>query len=414
MQLAFGYNGLGRLNGNEVGAVGPQGLVTGSQANAGFFGATGIGRLFRGQMALEISWLLPAALLALAAGIALAWVYRKEARTGRMFRAGLVVWGGWLLVMGGVFSYMHGIIHPYYNIVLAPPMAALLGMVVPELWRRRANVGWRIALGVIPASATIWGFILLGRASGWRPDLRWVLLVIGLAAAVTVWAYDWPADKRWRRATAGAVAVAALVASLGTAGAWTLATAAEAHTGAIPSAGPTGYNTGVVRVANAGGFRGGQNGPGGGQGGVPGGGPGGGAGAPNMPGVFRAIGSALLGDETNKELVALLQKDASSYRWIAVMSAASNAAPVQLATRTPIMALGGFNGTDQSLTLAQFKAYVSAGDVHYYIAGGGYSGSPNTGVEAEIATWVQQNFTKVTVGTATLYDLTAPVSSASS
>jgi hypothetical protein len=293
-------------------------------------------------------------------------------------------------------------------------MAALLGMVVPELWRRRANVGWRIALGVIPASATIWGFILLGRASGWRPDLRWVLLVIGLAAAVTVWAYDWPADKRWRRATAGAVAVAALVASLGTAGAWTLATAAEAHTGAIPSAGPTGYNTGVVRVANAGGFRGGQNGPGGGQGGVPGGGPGGGAGAPNMPGVFRAIGSALLGDETNKELVALLQKDASSYRWIAVMSAASNAAPVQLATRTPIMALGGFNGTDQSLTLAQFKAYVSAGDVHYYIAGGGYSGSPNTGVEAEIATWVQQNFTKVTVGTATLYDLTAPVSSASS
>ena len=80
----------------------PQGLVTGAQANAGFFGATGIGRLFRGQMALEIGWVLPAALLALAAGIALAWVYRKEARTGRMFRAGLVVWGGWLLVMGGV------------------------------------------------------------------------------------------------------------------------------------------------------------------------------------------------------------------------------------------------------------------------------------------------------------------------
>ena len=133
-----------------------------------------------------------------------------------------------------------------------------------------------------------------------------------------------------------------------------------------------------------------------------------------MTGVFRAIGSALLGDETNKELVALLQKDASSYRWTAVMSAASNAAPVQLATQTPIMALGGFNGTDQSLTLAQFKAYVAAGDVHYYIAGGGYSGSPNTGVEAEIATWVQQNFTKVTAGTATLYDLTAPVSSASS
>ena len=61
-----------------------------------------------------------------------------------------------------------------------------------------------------------------------------------IAAAVTLWAYDWPADERWRRATAGAVAVIALVASLGAAGAWTLATAAEASTGAISSAGAHG------------------------------------------------------------------------------------------------------------------------------------------------------------------------------
>jgi 4-amino-4-deoxy-L-arabinose transferase-like glycosyltransferase len=417
LQLAFGYNGLGRLNGNEVGAVGPQGPVTGTWINNQLFGSTGLGRLFRGNMGHEISWLLPAVLIALAAAIVLACVYRKEARTGRMFRAALIVWGGWLLSMGAVFSYMEGIIHPYYNVVLAPPLGVLLGITVSELWRRRANLGWRIFLGLIPAASAGWAFYLLGQEPGWLPSLRWVLLLLGLGATVALLAYDWPGGRLWRRALAATVAGIALVAALGGSGAWALATAGQPHTGAIPSSGPSAVaaSMGMANTRVLANGRGAQNGggrspvfPGGNGGGQPpafqGGGPGGGG----PGGGFFGLGQ---GAEASEALVALLQEDASTYRWTAAMTAASTAAPIQLASGTPIMALGGFNGTDQSLTLERFKAYVAAGDIHYYIVGGGYANSPVTGVESEIAAWVRQNFTSLTAGSTKLYDLTSPLAS---
>ena len=83
---------------------------------AGFGGATGMQRLFSSDMATEISWLLPTALVALVAGL---WLTRRNARTD-LTRAGLVLFGGSLLVTGLVFSYMKGTIHPYYTIALAP------------------------------------------------------------------------------------------------------------------------------------------------------------------------------------------------------------------------------------------------------------------------------------------------------
>jgi hypothetical protein len=109
----------------------------------------------------------------------------------------------------------------------------------------------------------------------------------------------------------------------------------------------------------------------------------------------------------DSELVSLLRSNAGSYRWVAAMASASNAAPVQLASGEPILAIGGFNGTDQSLTLAEFQQLVASGQVHYYIAGGGFGGSQASGVASQIASWVEQNFTASTVGSSTVYDLTA-------
>lgn len=76
------------------------------------------------------------------------------------------------------------------------------------------------------------------------------------------------------------------------------------------------------------------------------------------------------------------------------------------------MPIGGFNGSDPSPTLEQFKSYVSQGRIHYYVGsgGGGMGGGPGGGTSSAIATWVAQNFTAKTVGGATLYDLTAPKS----
>ena len=76
------------------------------------------------------------------------------------------------------------------------------------------------------------------------------------------------------------------------------------------------------------------------------------------------------------------------------------------------MAIGGFNGTDPTPTLAQFQQYVRAGKIHYFIAGGGGGGGRPVAVpdgasstSSAITQWVEQNFTAQTVGGVTIYDL---------
>ena len=155
LQLAIGYNGLGRITGDETGSIGG-----GGPGGAGFGGATGLLRLFHTEFGGQISWLLPAALICLAV---MTWVSRRAARTDRI-RAAALLWGGWVIVTGLVFSYMNGIIHPYYMVALAPGIAALVGigtvMLCGGVW------------GVVPPrqhwrSGTAWPH---GR---WRPGRFW-------------------------------------------------------------------------------------------------------------------------------------------------------------------------------------------------------------------------------------------------
>ena len=430
LQLTFGYNGLGRITGNEVGAVGggPTGNVG---AGGGFGGSTGITRLFAGEMGGQISWLIPAALVALVVGL---WIGRRAARTD-MMRAGLIVWGGWLVLTGVIISFASGIIHPYYTVVLAPAIGALLGMVLPVLWSRRDEIWSRAALAGMLVGTVGWAFDLLDRTPVWLPWLRWTVLVAGLVAALALFVSRWIGMWARHRAAVAAIVVVAALAVLGGPLAYTVATAAQPHTGPIPSAGPVGAGGGFGGAG--GGFGGG---PGGGQappnmGGRPpqlpaGAAPQGFAGARASGGVAGSTtdgggiggfggpggGPGGFGEATQVDsaVVALLQEAASSYRWAAAMTSASNAAPYQLASGSPIMAIGGFNGTDQPLTLADFQEFVTSGQVRYYIGGGGFANSPNQGVAGEIATWVQQNFTSSTVGGMTVYDLSSPTSGGAS
>ena len=143
LQLALGYNGIERV-------AGAGGIPGGD--NPMFGGPSGIGRLFALSMGTEISWLLPAALIGLIAGV---WFTASTPRTGRL-RAHLLLWGGWLLVSGAVFSFMHGVIHPYYTVALAPAIAALIGISVRELWRGREFTGSRMVLAAMSATTGVW------------------------------------------------------------------------------------------------------------------------------------------------------------------------------------------------------------------------------------------------------------------
>jgi 4-amino-4-deoxy-L-arabinose transferase-like glycosyltransferase len=459
-QLAIGYNGLGRIfggDGNRGGGGGGGGM---------FGGSTGLGRMFGSSFGLEISWLLPAALVALVGLLALA------ARQVPV-RASALIWGGWTLVTALTFSFMSGTVHPYYSVALAPGIAALVAIGLRVLWDLRASVVARAFLAAMVLATGVWDFVLLGRVS-WAPALRWVILVAGVAVAAALLV----PSARWGRAALAVAAAAVLPLGLGSA-AWGVTTAGTAHTGSTPTSGPSGVSTGGFGGGPGGGFPGGFPGggfPGGGA--FPGNGNGavgngtvgngtagngavgngtvgngagntsngagsgsgsgsasGGNGATNgrngdgtSSGVdgdgARAYGNGRGSDGTRRNqgggfggpggggqadaaLVTLL-KSAGKVRWAAATNGSMEAAPLQLASGKSVMAIGGFTGSDPSPTLAGFQKYVADGDIHYYLSGGrgGFGGGSGNQIEQ----WVTATFTATTVGGSTVYDLTKPKS----
>ena len=388
LELIWGYNGLGRITGNETGSVG------GAANGAGRWGPTGLTRMFNSQFGGQVAWLLPAALILL---VAMLWIGRRAPRANGQ-RAQVLLWGSWLVVTGVTFSLAAGIIHPYYSVALAPAIGALVGIGATGLWRHRDRTDARLVLAATTAVTAIWSAQLLARTPTWHPGLRSLVLVVGLGAAVAVGVGPW-----LPRRAAAVVAGAALVAALAAPAAYAVQTVANTNSGAIPSAGPAGQG-----FAGPGG-RGGFGPPPGARAGVRGG----------------ALGGLLDTSTPSAELVSLLRGNASSYTWVAAAVGSNSAAGVQLATGKPVMAIGGFNGSDPTPTLAAFQALVRAGKVHYFLAGGaaggggfggfrgpgggpGGQGGPGgaSSTSSAITSWVESTFTATTVGGVTVYDLT--------
>jgi 4-amino-4-deoxy-L-arabinose transferase-like glycosyltransferase len=106
--------------------------------------------------------------------------------------------------------------------------------------------------------------------------------------------------------------------------------------------------------------------------------------------------------------VKLLETNAGHYSWVGATIDANSAAGYQLATDDPIMAIGGFNGTDPAPSLAEFEQYVAQGRIHYFLGSGDGFGAGGSGTSSEIAQWVEQHFTATRVDGVTVYDLTQP------
>lgn len=350
LELALGYNGLSRIFGGGDGG-GPGGGGGFGGGNTGFGGASGLFRMFGSSFGTEISWLLPAALIGLVAGL---WFTRRAPRTDST-RLALVLWGGWLVVTALVFSYMSGIVHPYYSVALAPAIAALVAISGRALWQGRANLGPRATLAGMVVATAVWSFILLDRTPDWFPALRWIVAVLGVLVG-TVLVMGVPSLRR-----AAAVVAAAVVLTLGVStAAYGVETASIAHSGSIPTSGPT---------SSA-------------MGGFGGGGPGG------EESLSGAVGE-LLAKTTTK--------------WAAATTGSQSAASLELASGKAVIGIGGWSGSDPAPTLDEFKAYVAAGDIAYYVDGG-RGGGPGGG-SSEITAWVTANFTATTVDGQTVYDL---------
>ncbi|NTY59788.1 ArnT family glycosyltransferase [Mycolicibacterium sphagni] len=345
VELALGYNGLGRLTGDETGGLGNL------NQDAGW------ARLLGAEMGTYIAWLIPAAVIAIIAGLV---ITRRAPRTD-VTRAALLLWGGWLVVTAVVFSFANGILHSYYSVALAPAVAAGLAIGTTLLWRHRADIRAATTLSGSLVITAVLAYLLLQRDSQWLPWLRVCVVVAAIACALLLLVVG-----RLPGRVSTAVGVLAVVAALAGPVAFSLATVAAPHSGAMPSVGPSN-----------------------GRGGPPG-------------GMFDA-------PKPGAELTAALSQDAGEFTWAAAAVGSSNAAGYQLATGLPVMAVGGFNGTDPAPTLGQFQTYVAQRRIHWFVKSGmpgfGFGNRSGSDAAEQIQHWVSANFTPREVDGTTVYDL---------
>lgn len=357
LQLTLGYNGLGRISGLEVGSVG-------NPRRSGW----SLWRMFTGSFATQISWLLPAALILLAASLWVLLHSRAWRRTPGRQALGLVLGlGCWLVSTALVFSYMRGTIHTYYSVALAPAIAGLTGIGAVLMWRRRASALPLAALAGSVVATGYWASKAAAHDPTFLGPAGLVVLELSLLGAMLLLAAAWAGAARTPVRGLAPVAVAvSLVAALAAPAAYAVATVQGPRTGALVVAGPAAQPVDSI-----------------------------------------GVGGGLLNVTTPGERVLeLLRTHAADYRWVAATNGANNAAGYQLGSGQPVLVAGGFNGTDPYPTLEQFRQQVAAGQIHYWIDGH-LSLHANGGSRQAllIRDWVHRNFTGTPVEGSVLYDL---------
>ncbi len=143
---------------------------------------------------------------------------------------------------GLTFSFAKGILHPYYNVALAPAIGALVGIGLAVAWKSRHDLLHRAVLGLIVRASAVWAWFLLERTSSWQTWLHPVVLYGGVLLGVAIAALPDGVFLNRRVATWAPVAIVAVL--LAAPLAYSLQIASTAHAGSLPSAGPAGAISG--------------------------------------------------------------------------------------------------------------------------------------------------------------------------
>jgi 4-amino-4-deoxy-L-arabinose transferase-like glycosyltransferase len=457
LELALGYNGLQRLLGRDTAGSGgsaPRADTTVDATDAGQAGATaqtdagtptdaemagdtsgaprpdGAGggpggngengtagplRLFNAQLGGQTSWLVVPAVLGF--GLAM-WQTGIRRRRDRRWQS-VMLWGPWLAPAAAFFS-VAGYFHRYYLVMLAPPAAALAGIGLAALWHGYRRGGWQAWLLPVAlfASAGVQAYLLRP-----YPDWsRWLTpLVVGLsvAAAAALVLARLRIRTRLVRPVAGAALALGLMAVFVAPAVWSVETARLAAAdglGGIPGGGP----------AAAAGF--GRQGP------MPGGAPpdvnddgarpdDADAGAVDAPptdgprageppdGMPAGMPDGGMGGQVDQALLSYLEANRDGYTFLFATTSQQTASSVIIETGEPVMAMGGFLGSDPILTVDGLARDVSNGTVRYFVLGGGGGGQ-----NSDLTNWIKANATLVpasawggsTTGGVQVYEATTP------
>ncbi len=385
ISLAFGYNGIQRLLGqfgfgsphirNTSGTTSRPPAPTGTEGrrSAGDFpqpgpggsgmfntGNPGLLRLFNEPLGGQIVWLLPMALLGM---LALAWQRRPRFREDlgvSTQQQSLILWGTWLLTMAVFFS-VAGFFHQYYLSTLAPAICALFGIGVVVMWHdyRRSphdksggyKRGWLLPLALLLTALEQIHIIVTDPSWGtWLIPL--IAIPCALAAVILFVARLIPRLRLGARVLAPTLCLGLLALML-TSAVWSTIPVLANEASGLPVAGPSTQ------------FAGGPGGPGG-------------------------------SSTVDSTLIRYLEAHRGGAKYLVATASSNEADSIILETNQPVMALGGFSGSDPILTTAQLAALVKNGTVRFFLlnSGGRFGGGPGGGQSA-LTTWVTQNCTSV-------------------
>ena len=425
-ELAFGYNGLARIFGARAdlsdGLTGMISSAAGSFMNEG--GEPGLFRLFHSELAGQISWMLPMAVLGI--GVLILNVVKASKSDKKTAWRPLLLWLGLFVTLYGFFSVSR-FFHRYYLIMFAPALAALSAIAVRESIRlfmrdKSDKYAWQKLLLpagiVLTAGAHI--YFLTTYYAAYAVPLVWIITVsIALSLAGLMVINVFKKDSLRLTAVAAAVGILGLLAAPAF---WAYSPIEYGSSASLPYAGPS-------DVANTwkggGGDADGSFRPDNGNGNIPGnsngipdnGGniPGIGGNTPdsgslpddggNLPngGSFPAGGGSHIqpgpdsgsvntpdgGDRRglSDEMVRYMLEHDNGSKILLVVSNDNIAAPLILDYDLSVIPIGGFSGNDDAISLEAFIERVKAGEIQYYWSDG--SG------QSQITRWVQQNGSSV-------------------
>ncbi|MBX5457445.1 MAG: glycosyltransferase family 39 protein [Thermogemmatispora sp.] len=395
-----GYNN-GTGNGNAAGTPGqvPEGFQGARNAggNAGGGGMFGTGtpgpfRLFNEPLGGQIVWLLPLALLGI---VAVAWQRRPRFR-GDPEQQGLVLWGVWLLTTAVFFS-VAGFFHQYYLTTMAPAVAALFGIGVVVMWhdyRRRGWRGWLLPLALLLTALEQLHIITSNPAWGtWLIPL--IAVPCALAALVLFMARFIPFLRERAQVLVPALVVALIALQL-TPAVWSFIPVLRGEAASLPTAGPGNQFGGL----GAGGFSAFDRGNGNdaarfrsyfgdferaasGQ---------------NGSGALPANGQGPNGGDggvtVNTALINYLEAHRNGAKYLVAVMSSNEADSIILATNQPVMAMGGFSGSDPILTPAKLAQLVESGQVRFFLISGSGRGFGGGG-QSDLISWITQHCKEV-------------------
>lgn len=362
--LIFGYNGFGRILGNTAGngGGGPGGGGPGGGGGGGFSGTAGVLRMFNEQLAGQISWLLPLCALVLVTMLVLGvrhW--RGGGALQRGTTAGWVLWGGWLVVIGVMFSFAQGTMHPYYTTMLAPAIGAVVGAGLVRFWQWYRQPGGKAWL-LLPAGVAItvaWAMAVVARDLSWHPWTGYLAVGLGALALVVL-----VIGRRGRDGLAKTGLALALAAMLTVPTAWSAIGAVGGSTGMVGGTNPmAGPQTSM-------------------------GGPGGGSRDGRMPGMSGQVPPGMSGDRgrggmgggpggaslsaDQQKIVDHVRANAGDARIpLAVEGGANGASSYIISTDLTVVGMGGFMGSDDAPSVAQLTEWKQSGQLAFVLLGGG-------------------------------------------